>query len=153
GFASIDGSEIDYYTFVAPGGGSYDFAAQAYGSSIDTVLAVYNASGLRLAYSDDFAPGWSTDSQLSVNLQAGQRYYFGITNYIGSAGGSYLWSVDGPAADDSYEENDGLGQASDLGTLSGRRTIDGLVMADSADWYRFTMPGPGSSAHYVSINF
>src|SRR5262245_54642926 len=153
GFASIDGSEIDYYTFVAPGSCSYDLAAQAYGSSIDTVLAVYNSSGQRLAYDDDSIPGWSTDSQLSVNLQAGQRYYFGITNYIGSAGGPYLWSVDGLAADDSYEDNDSLGQASDLGTLSGRQTITGLVMADSADWYRFTMPGPGGSAHYVSISF
>src|SRR5262249_62124706 len=114
---------------------------------------LYNSSGEPLDNNDDTIPGWSTASQLSVNLQAGQRYYFGITNYIGSAGGSYLWSVDGPAADDSYEENDSLGQASNLGTLSGRQTINGLVMADSADWYRFTMPGPGGSAHYVSINF
>ncbi len=56
-------------------------------------------------------------------------------------------------ADDQYEENDSLVAAANLGTLSAVKTISNLVMADSQDWFRFTMSGAGTTSDYVSIQF
>src|SRR4051812_5601858 len=50
GNAAIAGDEIDYYSFVAPRSGPYQFTAATPNSSVDTVLAVYSQSGQRLAY-------------------------------------------------------------------------------------------------------
>ena len=64
---------------------------------MDTVIAVYDASGNRLGYNDDIAPG-NHDSETSVALQAGHQYFLGVTNYISNTThGSYNWSIDGPA--------------------------------------------------------
>lgn len=97
GAAAITANENDFYTFVAPTTGSYVLSALTPSSSLDTVLGVFNASGTRLAYNDDISR-FNRDSRLTVNLTAGSRYYFGITNYTGTRGGSYTWLVDGPAS-------------------------------------------------------
>jgi hypothetical protein len=154
GSAAITSNEVDYYRFTATQSGSYRLAASTPSSNLDTVLGVFNSSGQRLAYNDDISSA-NRDSQLFVNLSAGNTYYFGITNYLGTAGGSYSWLVDGPAApaDDAYENNDSFGAAYNLGTLTTTRTISGLRMADSQDWFRFTMNGAGTTADYVRINF
>src|SRR4029079_9291979 len=72
--------------------------------------------------------------------------------------GAYNWSIDGPAVtttptDDSYENNDTLSAAYNLGTLSATRNITRLVMADSADWFRFTTGATGTTGNSVSISF
>lgn len=157
GTAAITANENDFYSFTAPRAGSYRLSATTPSSNLDTVLAVFNSAGTRIAYNDNISSN-NRDSQLTVTLTAGQRYYFGITNYTGTAGGSYTWLVDGPAApttptDDAYENNDTFAGARDLGALAARTTINGLVMADGHDWYRFTMNGPGTTADYVSIAF
>lgn len=155
GSAAITANENDYYTFVAPRSGTYRLSATTPISSVDTVLGVFSASGSRLAYNDDISSS-NRDSQLSVVLTAGNRYYFGITNYSGTGGGAYSWLVDGPAAalpDDSYEENDSFSQAANLGTLTSQTTISGLALADSADWFRFTTAAAGTTADSVTISF
>src|SRR5262249_6382012 len=129
----------DYYSLVAHANGSYRISAEAAsGSNIDTVLGLFSASGQRLAYDDDISSS-NKDSLVVATLQAGARYYFGITNYTDTPIGTYVWAVDGPPrrsgpSDDTFEENDSLQQAADLGTLTQRRTLTGLVMADNADW-------------------
>jgi hypothetical protein len=97
GNASITQNEIDYYSFVAPTSGSYRLSTLTPSSSLDTVLGVFSSSGRRLAYNDDISRS-NRDSQLTVNLTAENRYYFGITNYTDTPGGSYTWQVDGPSA-------------------------------------------------------
>src|SRR5208337_1995376 len=89
--------EVDFYHFTATQGGTYLFDAASPGHAVDTVIAVYDSSGHRLAYDDDIAPG-NTDSEASVALQAGHQYFLGVTNYISNTThGSYNWSIDGPA--------------------------------------------------------
>lgn len=154
GSASVASTEVDYYTFVAPRAGSYFISALTPSSNLDTVLGVFNSSGQRLAYNDDIS-SFNYDSQLNVTLQAGARYYFGITNYTGSVGGSYNWLVDGPGSttvDDSYEPNNSFSQAANLGTLTTATTVNGLVMADTGDWFRFTTTATGGSTAAVSIS-
>jgi len=40
-----------------------------------------------------------------------------------------------------------------LGSLSSQRVISGLKVVDTADWYKFSMPGTGTSANFVKIDF
>ncbi|MFO0845255.1 MAG: pre-peptidase C-terminal domain-containing protein [Gemmataceae bacterium] len=155
GDAAVTANEVDYYSFIAPVSGIYQLSALTPSSSLDTVLGVFTSAGSRIAFNDDIS-SFNRDSRLTVSLTAGQRYYFGITNYIGTAGGSYTWVVDGPSggsADDGFEENDTLAQASNLGTLTAARTVSGLVLADGADWFRFTTSLAGTAASSVAISF
>src|SRR5262249_38493862 len=60
------------------------------------VIGIYDATGHRLGFNDDISSN-NTDSRTSVSLQAGQQYYFGVTNWSGSSvRGSYTWSINGP---------------------------------------------------------
>jgi hypothetical protein len=151
---SITSNEIDWYRFTAVTGGSYIFEATTPSSNLDTVIATYTSTGSRVGYNDDIGGG-NTDSRFTVTLTAGQVYFFGVTNYTGTAGGSYAWKIDGPAAptDDAYEDNDTQATAWNLGTLTSTQTLSNLVMNDAADWFRFTTSGTGTSANSVSISF
>lgn len=153
--ATIASTEVDYFTFTAGTAGSYRINVNTPTSNLDPVLGVFSTQGNRLAYNDDIS-ATNRDSQLTLALTAGQRIYVGVTNYIGTAGGSYQLLIDGPAAgtpDDSYENNDSLAQAANLGTVTTARTIPGLRMADSADWFRFSTTAAGTSGSYVEIFF
>ncbi len=123
GTASIASTEVDYYSFTATASGSYVISATTPSSSLDTVLGVFSSTGQRLAYNDDISYPSNTDSRVTINLTAGQHYYVGITNYASFSRGSYTWTIDGPATgststDDAYENNDSLGTAYNLGTLT-----------------------------------
>src|SRR5262245_11321372 len=54
--------------------------------------------------------------------------------------------------DDFYEQNDTLGGAWKLGTLTAPRTLDNLVMADANDWYRFTLATKPRASDSISIS-
>lgn len=160
GTAGIASTEVDWFRFTSLTTGSAVFQATTPSSSVDTVMALYNSSGSRVAYNDDIS-GSNTDSRFTVNLVAGQTYYFGVTNYINTAGGAYSWSLNAdtgttpppPSTDDSYENNDTISTANNLGTLTASRTISNLVMADGNDWYRFTLSTAGTSTSSIVINF
>jgi hypothetical protein len=96
GDASItDGHEIDWYTFVAPRTGVHIVETDTPRSDLDTIVAVYDSGGNRLAYNDDggFA-GDPFDSWVETSLTAGMRYYFGVTNWAGHpTPGAYTWFV------------------------------------------------------------
>jgi len=98
GSNSIVAQEIDWYTFVSPKTGSHSLSTSTPTSELDTVLAVYDGAGNRLAFNDDgtFA-GDPLDSNLTVQLTEGVRYYFGITNWQGNATpGEYSFTVQAP---------------------------------------------------------
>ncbi|MBY0459501.1 MAG: hypothetical protein K2V38_19435, partial [Gemmataceae bacterium] len=92
GGAAITANETDWYTFTARAGSS-TFTATG---NLDTVIGVYNASGQRVAFNDDIS-STNLNSRTTVTLAAG-TYYLGLTNYVGTRGGSYTWAVDSPAA-------------------------------------------------------
>jgi hypothetical protein len=160
GTAAIATTEVDYYSFTATTTGSFVISATTPSSSVDTVLGVFSSTGQRLTYNDDISYPSNTDSRVTINLTAGTKYYVGITNYSSNSRGAYTWSIDGPAAgtttpttDDAYENNDTFATANNLGTITAARTIGSLVMADSADWFRFTTSATGTSSSNVSISF
>ncbi|MCI0463933.1 MAG: hypothetical protein L0Z62_43925, partial [Gemmataceae bacterium] len=133
GSAAITGTEIDWYRFTSALAGSYVFQVTTLTSTVDTVIGLYSAAGSRLGSNDDMS-FTNPDSRFTINLAAGQTVFFGVTNYVGTAGGAYTWRIEGPGAtpaDDAFEENDTRTQARDLGTVTAPRTITGLVMADA----------------------
>ena len=160
GAAIIATTEVDYYAFTATISGSYTLSAKTPSSGVDTLLAVFDAGGHRVAYNDDILPPQNTDSQLTdsqliVNLIAGARYFVGITNHTASSRGAYTWSIAGPtpSTDDAYESNNTLATATDLGALWAKKTLSSLVMADGQDWFRFITTAKRVAASSVSISF
>jgi hypothetical protein len=93
GSAVITANETDWYRFAATAG-TFTFRASTPTSNVDTVIGIYNAAGQRVAYNDDIA-WYNRDSLRTVTLSGG-TYYLGVTNYIGTIGGGYVWSIDGP---------------------------------------------------------
>lgn len=156
GTASIATTEVDYYSFTATSTGSYTISATTPSSNLDTVIGIFSATGQRLAYNDDLA-GANTDSRITLNLTAGSSYFLGVTNYSSTSRGSYTYTIDGATpivqTDDLYENNDTFGAAYNLGTLSTNRTISGLKLVDTADWYQFTTVSAGTTTSSVSISF
>jgi hypothetical protein len=95
GSAAVSTGEVDWYRFTTAAGG-ITIAARTPYSSLDTVIALYDAKGRRVAYNDDIA-STNRDSRIITTLTAG-RYYLGVTNYTGTPGGSYTWGINGPVA-------------------------------------------------------
>jgi hypothetical protein len=95
GAASITANENDFYRFTAAAG-TYTFTASTPNSTLDTVAVLYTAAGQRVAFNDDISTS-NRDSRFGVSLQAG-TYFLAVSNYVGTAGGSYTWGIDGPAA-------------------------------------------------------
>jgi len=158
GNAVIAGTEVDYYSFTATVTGSYTIASTTPSSTLDTVLGVFSASGKRLAFNDDIKPPSDPDSQVALNLTAGTKYYFGVTNYSKTSRGAYDWTITGPVlsgplTDDSYEENDTRETATNLGALTAPKTVSDLVMADANDWFQFTTTAVGTSTSNVALSF
>lgn len=153
GTAAITSNEVDFYSLVPSVSGTYRISTTTSNSDLDTVLGIYDARGRRIAYNDDVSAS-NSNSYRALSLVAGQRYYVGITNYTGTPGGDYRWLIDGPSSyDDAYEQNDTLGTARALGTVSGTRTVSQLVMNDARDWYKFTIDSTGGSQDAVQIAF
>lgn len=55
--------------------------------------------------------------------------------------------------DDRFEQNDTPSAATNLGTLTASTTVSQLVMADSNDWYRFTLSSAAPMGSSVSMSF
>ncbi len=96
GLAAVTANEVDWYR-VTVASGTATFSATTPTSNLDTVIGVYNAAGRRVASNDDISYPGNTDSRVSVTLPAG-TYFLGVTNYVGTPGGTYTWAVRGATA-------------------------------------------------------
>jgi hypothetical protein len=153
GSADISSNEVDWYQVLAPATGPYQFTAGNSATNFDAVLGVYDAKGVRIAYGDDVNYPSDLSAATAVNLTAGKSYFVGITNYIGKPGGTYSWTVTGPAYDDGFEDNDQLSQAVDLGTMKDQTYRNLAMSLDSSDYYRITLPATGTSLDTVAIDY
>jgi hypothetical protein len=143
----------DWYRFYLPATGTVDdaVALSFLNSQGDLDLRLYNSSGYRLRTSATINDG----ERISLSGLARGTYYIDAYGYLGAQNPNYSLTINRRAAlvDDAYEENDSRLAARDLGTLAEVKTVSSLVMADSSDWYKFTMNGPGTSADYVATSF
>ena len=145
GSAAVTAGEVDYYSFTPAWSANYTLQASKNASQIDTILGLYNASGSQVAWNDDISNS-NTNSQVSASLVAGQKYFLAITNYTGTSNGKYTLGVKAALTDDAKENNDTLAKATNLGSLATATTVSSLVMADTADFYKFTTTTAGGTA-------
>ncbi len=149
GTAVNSSGEVDWYK-VNPGwSASYLFNAAKSGTRIDTIMALYSSNGTLIAENDDISSS-NTNSSFSTALVAGEKYFLGVTNYTGSAVGKYSLAVAGQLTDDSFENNDTLATSK---SLANSATLKGLVMADAADYFKFTTTATTNSVAVASIGF
>jgi hypothetical protein len=66
-----------------------------------------------------------------------------------------LCAADAMAAltDDAYEQNDTRATATNLGTLTATKTLNNLVQADAADWYKFNITSAATTGSSVTLGF
>ena len=79
-------SDVDFIEFYLSAGDTVniDIDADLFGSSLDSILRLFNSSGTQLAVSDDnTAPGesFSLDSYLSYTAGVSGTYYVGVSSY------------------------------------------------------------------------
>jgi len=144
------GGEVDIYSFTPAWSGSYRFTGEAFRSKMDPVIAVYDADGKRIALNDD-ASSRTTNSLATATLSAGVTYQFAVTSYDTASVGKYSISVAGVLQDDAYENNDTTGSATSISNPSAV-SISG-VMADSHDYYRFSLAGAAKPGANLSVSF
>ena len=76
-------TDIDWFELTGVAAGATVTAetfAERIGSTLDSVLAVYDATGARLALNDNFEPG-VVDSRLSVTLAGTAPFYVAVSSY------------------------------------------------------------------------
>jgi hypothetical protein len=117
-------------------------------------LAIYSSYGYVMGASE----GTGNTEAVTLNLLQPGTYYAKVYGASGAQNPSYSLTISPPAAaatlvDDAYENNDSAATAYDLGTLTSPKTINSLVMADSQDWYKFTITSAAKPGDFVSIGF
>ncbi len=86
-FGRIDSpraTDVDWYELTGATASATveaEVTAARIGSTLDSVLAVYDGSGTRLALNDDFQAGVSGDSQVVVTLSGPPPYYVAVSSY------------------------------------------------------------------------
>jgi hypothetical protein len=158
--ATVQDDVTTSLTFIAPTTGNYRIntaVSPLSNQTIDTVLGVYNASGQRLASNDD-ANGtrWS---DLTVGLQAGQRYHVAIGRYLGTTqpdgvSRTCKLTINGPN-DDAHESQGGdtAATAVPLGTIRGQVVINGLTMLDRGDYFSFNLAEAARPNDFARLAF
>lgn len=144
------GGEVAIHSFTPAWTGTYNFTAGAVRSKMDSVIAIYDADGKRIAFNDD-ASLRTLNSQAAASLVAGTTYKFAVTSYDTTSVGKYSIGVAGVLQDDRYENNDTLGRAR---TISGAAGVTlSAVMADAHDYYRFSLATAAAEGSSLTINF
>ena len=143
----------DWYRFYLPATGTVEdaVAINFLNAQGDLDLRLFNSSGYRLRSSATTGDG----ERISLSGLAAGTYYLDVYGYYGAKNPGYSLAVSrkAPLVDDTLEQNDSFSAARDLGSLAAEKTVTNLVMADSSDWYKFTMAAPGTSTDFVQIGF
>ena len=136
----------------------------------DMDLTLYGSNGTTVVRSaaNDFGVGNASPETISflAGVVAGTYYAVVLTHTAGFGIASYTLQITSPAAtgDDPYEPNSdkvtvdggtagGQRTRRTSGVLTATKTIQNLVMADAADWFKFQTQGVGTTANSVTISF
>lgn len=146
----------DWYKFTTNKVGTADdkISINFLHSQGDLDLTLHSAAGAQLRISNTVS---NTETVSLKGLAAG-TYLIRAYGFSGKTNPAYSISVNvtpgtstPSVADDTYEDNDTLPTARDLGNLPAAVTISTLVMADGHDWYKFSMSGAGTSSDFVAV--
>lgn len=162
--------DVDLGQFAVAAGQTVSFDIDRPSGNLDSMIRLFDVHGTRIASNDNgAAPGeaGSRDSFLRYTFTTAGTYYLGISgagnaayNAVTGAGdhrgsqGAYrlVMTTSEVVTDDSYEENDTMGTAANLGAISGTLTVSNLQLRDTADWFRFTIDSEGTSDSRVRMS-
>lgn len=162
--------DVDMVQFIANAGQTISFDVDRPGGNLDSAIRLFDSNGNELAFNDNgAAPGEAVDrdSFLQYTFTSAGTYYLGVSgagnaayNPITGTGdsrgsnGAYqlVVSATSVSIDDSYEDNDSMTDAADLGIITGTLTLSDLQLRDSADWFRFTLGQSGTEESYVRMS-
>lgn len=141
--------EGDWYKFTMKGvGTSASFARINFlNAQGDLDLSLFDTAGTEVASSASV----DDSEQISFENFGPGTYYLNVVGFAGAFNPNYSLTI--VPNDDSFEDNDRQRAASNLGKVSGLRTITDLQLADAADWFRFTTTARGKANDFVSIEF
>jgi Domain of unknown function (DUF4347)/Calx-beta domain/FG-GAP-like repeat/Bacterial pre-peptidase C-terminal domain/FG-GAP repeat len=152
----------DFYRFTMLGTGrANDFVSIAFPyTSPNLDIYLFDSAGTQI----DAAGSYNATDKISLeSLKAGTYYVDVVPKDSAQLGTLYDLQIVAPpdTGDDAYEPNDTRAQVdvpgnpSDLGVVTGSRTLSGLVLDDpgNADWFKFTLAGTGRPENFVSIAF
>ena len=140
------GDDADWFRFEVPATG--EATAETTGG-LDTVGALYDAAGTRLAFNDDSAG--SLNFRIQRQLDAG-TYYVEVESF-GNNTGSYALRLGFEASDDGAtadDHGDTLSTATSVALPS--ETAGVIDSGDDADWFRFEVAASGEVAAYTTGN-
>lgn len=152
----LDGHDWFRFTMTGPGTAD-DFARIDFSHARgDLDLELYDRNGRLVQKSvslEDF-------ERISLQRLPAGEYFLHVLGYDGAQNPGYSLTID-PAvgtappvgADDNRENNDTLGTANNLGTVTSPLTVNDLVMADAADFFRFNLASTGDANSIVRITF
>jgi hypothetical protein len=153
GLVMADNADWFRFRMVGPGAATNFVRINFQHVQGDLDLIVYNLGLAEVGRST----GITDAEQVSLHGLDRGIYYVKIYGYQGAHNPSYTLQINpsrgAPGSDDPYEDNDAFPQAFNLGTLGEPQTYADLVLADSADWFSFTMNGPGTAGDRVRLDF
>ncbi|MCU0916486.1 MAG: choice-of-anchor D domain-containing protein [Planctomycetes bacterium] len=151
------------------------------GAAVSRTFTVRNEGTALLTLGAVSVPtGFTVTEGLATSLAAGASDMFTVqleTGTVGTKSGPISFATNDAdenpfnfaicgvvtASDDRYEDNDsraavddrpeGVADSPNLGLLTDPITISNLILVDAADWYKFVMNGPGTSAVFVQLSF
>jgi len=149
--SSCGGSADVWHKFTPSVSGNYTISLRD--SGFDTTLAVFDyCGGPELACNDDISYPDNDNSELTINLTAGNTYYIRVAGW-GGATGSYKLLIGGcptpPVNDDCV---DAIGVVADVVYNGSTECATGTAQSscsygDTADvWHKFT---PSESGNYI----
>ena len=139
-------TDADWFRFEVAASG--ELTAETTGG-LDTVGALYDAAGTRLAFNDDSAG--SLNFRIQRQLDAG-TYYVEVESF-GNNTGSYALRLGFEASDDGAtadDHGDTLSTATSVALPS--ETAGVIDSGDDADWFRFEVAASGEVAAYTTGN-
>jgi hypothetical protein len=138
--------DYDYYSLFAFAGQTITLAtfSNVYGTSLDTVVGLYNSSGTLLTFNNN--NGSSLDSSLSYDVAFTDQYFAvvrgaspefpdpftpGAGSEVGSTGNyEVAFTVSDNVNLEAYEPNDSISQAYDTGIIGSGSTVLSAVIGD-----------------------
>ncbi|MFM1902830.1 MAG: hypothetical protein RLZZ440_730, partial [Planctomycetota bacterium] len=144
GFAGVIGDganglrDVDLFTVTLAAGESIDVAviAQAAGSTLDSYLRLFDATGGQLAANDD--SGSSLDSRLAFSAAVAGTYYVGVSGYGNTSYAPAAGSGTAPGSTGAYtvtfqrtvpplEPNDSMAQATPVVPVANAASLSAVV--------------------------
>ncbi len=136
--------DVDLMALALTGGSTLriDIDADELGSTVDTIVRVFDVGGTQIAVSDDFpAPGepFTLDSYLEITVPATGTYYIGVSSFanfnynifnqasgsVGGSTGAYEMTVEIEATGIEFVQFDGLGDLN-------RERVQGQVVIENS---------------------